>query len=337
MPIITDKPEYSALKKVELHCHLDGSLEPATLWQWAKEAGLDDSPDLQSFRRRVEVPEECPDLKTYLDRFELPCACLQKPEHLTIAAYELIRQAAKENVIYLEMRYAPYLHEQGMSPEASVEAVLEGLHRGEKEFGVVSRLLLCALRGLDGEDHQKHLVDLAVKYRDQGVGGLDLAGNEAAYPLDLYIPFFTAARKRNVRFTVHAGEAGDPTNVSRAVALGATRLGHGLATVRDVRLIELCVKNQVLLEMCPTSNLQTKAWTDLANYPLATLHRLGIPCCLNTDNRTVSATTLEREYRLFHEYFEAADEAYYRELNHNALAHAFVEDSLKRELAMKLR
>lgn len=324
--------------KIELHCHLDGSLRPETLWQWARSDGhIPADLSLDQFLPRVQVPADCPDLRTYLQCFQLPCACLNSRERFAQAAEELLGDAVADQVIYLEMRYAPHLHRQALSPEASIEGILEGIKRAQQKWPIQSGLLLCALRGLDEAwPDQLRLLELAQAYRDDGVLGIDLAGDEVRYPLARYERFFTEARRREIPFTIHAGECGDPQNVAVAVHWGATRLGHGLATARDPQLQALCSRHQVLCEMCPTSNLQTKNWQDYADYPFADLVAAGIPACLNTDNRTVSMTTVSQEYAHLAHQFKPHPMDYVLERQREAVKHCFAQPSVQQNLMDQL-
>lgn len=330
--------KWKSLPKVELHCHLDGSVFPASLWAWAKELGLDDSSTLAEFRTRIQVPEQCPDLLSYLKRFDLPVACLQTADHLRQAAKELVQQAHEDGVIYLEARYAPVLHTKYLKKEENIEAVLAGLKEGEDEYGVKTGLLLCGLRAVDDEFSYRELPHLAHRYCTQGVVGIDLAGDEAGYPLHLPVfqDFFRLASHLNLPFTIHAGEAGATENVPLAIAYGARRLGHGLAAMKEARLIQLCANQHIHLELCPSSNLQTKAWPEEGTYPLPDLVRAGVACNINTDNRTVSNTTLTKEIAHLHRHFPEMDEAYFLKRQQEALDAAFLSAEEKQPLREQL-
>lgn len=316
-----------ALPKVELHCHLDGSVSMQALREIS---GKDE------IAGRITAPVPCSSLKEYLTCFDVILPYLQTPRALEIAALDVVRQAAADRVRYLEVRFAPGFHcREGMTEAEACHAVLRGLERGEAQFGVKSRMLLCMMRGLD-HDFNLRTLHCAREIQGYGLAGLDLAGNEAAYPPELYRDLFDMARSWDIPFTIHAGECGSSENVRRSVEMGARRIGHGVAIAEDAEIKELCRKNGVCLEMCPVSNLQTKAVRAIGRYPFLRLQREGLRATIHTDNRTVSGTTLTGEWMLLCEHFPQIDEAVIRQANRDAARSAFLSEPEIRQLLKEL-
>ncbi len=279
------------LSKAELHCHLDGSLPLPTLRALLGRADL--TPD------QVEAPPRCKDLAQYLEKFDWPLQALQTEAHLSRGAHDLLYAMAGDGVQYAEVRFAPLLHTtQGLRCEEVVESVLAGIRSAQSEgCATKAQLILCAMRHHTPQQNEV-VLQTALTFRGSGVCAIDLAGDEAAYPLYAHAALFRAAHKENLPFTIHAGECGSVDNVRCAVELGAARLGHGIALMQDAALMKEVARRGIGVEMCPTSNLQTAAISDWASYPLMQFLRAGIKVCVNTDNRTVSATTLTQELEL---------------------------------------
>lgn len=317
--------------KVELHCHLDGSISEKALRRILRNA--DDDPETVDDRiDRMRYKCGAVNLAEYLTCFAEVMPYLQSEENLAVAAYELIRQAAAEHVIYIEVRFAPMYHgKQGLRQIDAVKAVLKGLELGEKDFGVKSRLLLCMMRGKPEEINEETL-SCAREMRGYGVAGVDLAGNEAAYPPQLYRALLAKAQAWRIPFTIHAGECGSAGNVRTAVEMGASRIGHGVAIADDEEIKEICRKQKIVLEMCPVSNLQTGAVRAIEKYPWARLHAEGIPVTVNTDNRTVSDTTLVTEWETLDRQFRMVDEQVLERAGIAAVEAAFLPWQEKAEL-----
>lgn len=285
------------LPKIDLHCHLDGSLPLDFLEKAAGEEKIF-SGNREELRALAEAPEDCGSLEEYLKRFSLPVACLQKARRLREAACGLLREAALENTVCLEARFAPSQHlEQGLSLDQAVESVLLGLKEGREKYGVEAPLILCVMRHQE-EEMGFRILETAESFLEKGVAALDLAGAEAAFPVERFARVFREAKRRGVPFTIHAGEAAGPESVRRAVELGAARIGHGLAAVQDRGLLRELAARGTVLELCPSSNLQTGAAEDWDSYPLEALRAEGVKVTVNTDNRTVTGTTMTRELGL---------------------------------------
>ncbi|GAA2205958.1 adenosine deaminase [Nonomuraea monospora] len=277
----------------DLHCHLDGSVRPDTIADLAREQGVTlDRPvaDL------VVAPPHCGSLARYLTYLDLPLQVLQTPEALRRAARELVEDWHADGVVHGEARFAPQLHgRQGMTLDEAVTAVADGLADGRAATGVRTALLLCCLRHQSPEESLA-VAETAVRRRDV-VSGLDLAGDERAYPGTPHRPAFDLAHRAGLPCTVHAGEAAGASSVWEALdVLGARRIGHGARSAEDPALLERLRRDRITLEMCPISNVQTGAAPSLAAHPATRLLASGLAVTIGTDARTTSATTLEREF-----------------------------------------
>lgn len=314
------------LPKVELHCHLDGSLSPDFVKEYLSgrfhETVLD---------RDLQVEPDCRDLAQYLEKFALPLRCLQEPEGLQAAGYDILRQAAEENIRYIEVRFAPQqsTHE-GLTVREVIRAVLDGMEKGKK-FGVRYNLLLCAMRGRP-EEENRQMLQAGREFLDCGVAGADLAGDEKRYPMAGYRQLFQDARGMGYSLTLHAGECGSAENIREAIQLGARRIGHGIAMAGQSELQKLCREKGVGVELCPTSNLQTRAVNSLDRYPLREFLDTGLLATLNTDNRTVSGCTLTHELELVQSSIGVTDGEIVRMMQ-NAVQVSFADETTK-ELLM---
>jgi adenosine deaminase len=290
---------YINKKKAELHLHLDGSLRASTVRELAVSEGvLDSSLTTQRVKEILKVDDDSTTLVDYLKEFELPLKVMQTKEGLARTAFELIEDLASENYIYVEIRFAPHIHlAKGLTLAEVVEAALSGVARGQARCGVRAGLILCILRHMPLETGME-IVALAEKYRNRGVLGIDLAGDEKHYPPGLFKPVFDIARERKINITIHAGESAGPASVTEALDMGASRIGHGVRAVEDKQVLERLAGEGIALEVCPTSNLQTRVYEDFSKYPLKQLIQAGVAVSLNTDNRTVSDTNLDREAEL---------------------------------------
>lgn len=293
---MTHQQYISQMPKIDLHCHLDGSLPTSTIRRLAKKAGISLPEDSTEFMNQITVSQSCTSLVEYLSRFHLPISCLQSAENLFDASHDLLAEVSKENVIYIEVRFAPTLSVHGnLTLDRVIDSVLQGLELGKKQFGVAYGVILCALR------HQPYeingpLLSAADKFRDRGVVALDLAGNEKTFPAENHRALFEKAVSKGIPFTIHAGEADGPSSVWAALSLGAKRIGHGIAMKHDPNLLAFCRDNNIGIELCPVSNLQTKAAAGWEDYPFQMFMKKGLSITINTDNRTVSNTTLTREF-----------------------------------------
>ncbi|MFP4547592.1 MAG: adenosine deaminase [Fidelibacterota bacterium] len=288
------------LPKAELHCHLDGSMRVQTIIDLAKEQNVKlPSMDAKKLKSHVSVIDNSITLPKYIKMFDITLSVLQKPEALERAAYELVEDVHKDGVIYIEVRYSPVLHTQkGMTEMQSVDAVLCGLRRGEKDFGVRSGVIICGIRSISPEVSYQ-LAELAVAYKNKGVVGYDLAGVEENFPAKHHKESFYLIRNNNINTTIHAGEDYGPESVHQAVHYcGANRIGHGVKLKQDGDLLNYVNDHRIPLEQCLSSNIQTGSVDKIENHPFKFYYDYGLRVTLNTDNTLVSNTTLTDEYML---------------------------------------
>ena len=293
------------LPKVELHCHLDGSLRIPTILDLAKKDKVTlPTSNSDKLSKLLVIGKTRGSLEDYIKRFDITLSVMQTPLALKRTAYELIEDVAKENVRYIEIRYSPILHtEKGMSLGESVEAVREGLQRGRKDFGVESGIIVCGIRNISAAASLK-LADLTVRYKNKGVVGFDLAGAEENFPAKDHQEAFYMILNNNINATIHAGEACGPTSIHQAIHhCGAHRIGHGTRLKENKDLMNYVNDHRITLEICLTSNWQTRSIRSLKYHPLKYYYDQGIRVTLNTDNRLMSGTTLTKEFFLAHKLF----------------------------------
>ena len=297
MPASTDRSFLRRLPKAELHCHLDGSVRPSTLLELGREYGVRmPADDPESLAEHMLV-RDARNLEEYLARFETTLAVMQTADALDRIAYELAADAAAEGVRYIEVRYAPILNARnGLGLGEAVEAPLRGLARAERDHGITGRVIVCSLRHLDPATSLE-LARLAVAYRDRGVVAFDLAGGERGNPAARHADAFRYALDHGLACTCHAGEGDGADSVRQAVHVcGAQRIGHGTRLIEDETLTEFVNDERIAVEICLTSNVQTRAAESYEAHPLREYYDRGLNVVLNTDNRLMSGTTLVDEY-----------------------------------------
>lgn len=287
-----------SIPKAELHCHLDGSIPVEVLFNMIKEEDAEIAiKDINEFESYVTVNKDCNSLKEYLVRFDYPLKVLQTKENLKKVVVEILKAEENDGVRYVELRFAPFLHlEKGITLEEVVEAVLEGKKLGEEKSNVVCNIILCAMRHMPCEKSIE-VVELANRYKDQGVVGVDLAGNEEDFPPELHTEAFTLAKNYKLNITIHAGETGKSENITKSIReLHSQRIGHGTFAYKDEEVVKYLKDHQIPLEVCPTSNVHTKAVESIESHPVKQYIEEDLKVTLNTDNRTVSKVTLTEEY-----------------------------------------
>ncbi|NJD27159.1 MAG: adenosine deaminase [Chloroflexi bacterium] len=285
------------MPKAELHLHLDGSLRIDTALELARSRGIEAPTSWAGMYEALVAPMPCRDQAELLRAFDLPIALMQDAEALERITAELVETKAAEGVRYVEIRWAPRLHlERGLALADGIAAVVAGARAAAGRTGTITRLICTAMRSHDPGDNVV-LAETAARFRDTGLSGFDLAGPEAAFPDPLlHRRAFEAARAGGLRITVHAGEWGGAAQVRRALALEPERIAHGAAAADDEALVaELC-ERRIALDLCPSSNVQAGIVSSLAAFPLARLHRAGVPVTLSTDDTTVSDISLTQEY-----------------------------------------
>ena len=289
---------FKKLPKTDLHVHLDGSLRLETVWELALKDGIDLGVNtIEELRELISPGKTHASLNDYLKGFEITLKVLQTKENLYRAAYELAEDCAKENVGYFEVRYSPILHTQkGLSLPVILEAVIDGLKAGQRDFGVMSGVIVCGMRNISPEVSLR-MAELAVAFKHRGVVGFDLAGAEYNYPARDHLGAFSLILSNNVNVTIHAGEAYGPDSIHQALHYcGAHRIGHGVRLREDGDLLNYVNDHRIPLELCPSSNVQTGAVKSIGEHPLKFYLDLSLRVTLNTDNRLITNTTMTDEY-----------------------------------------
>ena len=321
------------LPKVELHCHLDGSLRVQSMIELAKQNKVElPSMDIYQLKNVLSIGKNRISLEEYIDRFEITLSVLQTPESLTRTAYELAEDVAGENVKYIEIRYSPILHTQaGMSPQQSVEAVRKGLDEAENDFNIKCGIIICGIRNINPETSLL-LANLAVQFKNNGVVGFDLAGAEENFPAKDHREAFYLILNNNINATIHAGEAYGPESIHQAVHYcGAHRIGHGTRLREDPDLLQYIIDHRIAMEVCLTSNVHTKSISSLKKHPMRYYYDKGLRVTLNTDNRLISDTTLTNEFLIAHEQF-GFNLYDFREITLDAMKSAFLHHNERKKM-----
>lgn len=334
--------------KVLLHDHLDGGLRPATVLDLAHEVGYPDLPaaDADALAEWFRDAADSGSLERYLETFAHTVAVMQTTDALTRVARECVEDLAADGVVYAEVRYAPEQHlTRGLSLDEVVEAVLVGFAEGEAQAAADGRPIMvrCLVTAMRHAARAHEIAELAVRYRDCGVVGFDIAGAEAGNPPTRHLDAFEYMRANNARFTIHAGEAFGLPSIHEALAYcGTDRLGHGVRVIDDIELppgtdpaassfpgavlgpiANIVRDKRIPLELCPSSNVQTGAVASIAEHPFNVLARLRFRVTVNTDNRLMSDTTMSREFRRLADQFGYGWDDFQR-FTINAMKSAFI-------------
>jgi adenosine deaminase len=330
-----EKALLQKLPKVLLHEHLDGVLRPQTVIDLARAAEYKELPtdDPQALAEWFHRGANQGSLAKYLEGFAHTIAVMQSEEALERVAYEQAEDLSKDGVVYFETRFAPLFHtRKGLTHQQVVAAVLKGLERGRKDFGIASGLIICAMRNMDVS---LEMAELAVDFRARGVVGFDLAGEEGGYPPKKHVAAFHYIQRENFNITVHAGEGYGKESIWQAIQYcGAHRIGHGTRLIEDIAVVDgkvaklgdlaqYVLDKRIPLEICLISNVHTGATPSLAEHPFKVFYQEKFRVTLNTDNRLMSSTTMTRE-------FEAAAETFglsmddFEKITINAMKSAFL-------------
>jgi adenosine deaminase len=289
------------LPKAELHVHLDSALRPETMIELAREAKFTlPTTEPDALRRFMRV-DTASNLEDYLARFEYTIPLLQTPDHIERVAHEMVEDAARDGLRYLEVRYCPKLSTRGgLTMEEALDAELRGLGRGERDFGVITRVINCSLRHYAPEVSLA-IARLSVAYRDRGVVAFDLAGGEAGRPPGVHQAAFDLAADGCLGITIHAGEAAGPASIAEAVhRCHADRIGHGTRLYEDPVLRDYIRDRRLPIETNITSNVQTRAVARAADHPVRGYVDAGLVVTLCTDGWLMTGVTLTDEYWLAH-------------------------------------
>lgn len=288
------------LPKTDLHVHLDGSVRLQTIIDLANEFGIKlPTTDVEELRKLIVCGDHTVSLDDYLRGFDIVNLVLQNKEGLRRAAYELAEDAARENVRYMEVRYSPILHTHGGLKLTDIsQAVIDGLKKAERDFGIQTGVIICGIRNMDPTTSLK-LAELAIAFKNKGVIAFDLAGGEYNHPAKDHKDAFDLALRNNLNITIHAGEAYGPESIHQALHYcGTHRIGHGTRLVEDGDLLNYVNDHRIPLEICIKSNLHTKAVKNIKSHPIDFYIDYGLRVTINTDNRTISDTTVTDEYML---------------------------------------
>mgnify|MGYP001379977995 CR=1 FL=1 len=324
---------YIQLPKIDLHCHLDGSVRPQTIIELAHQQGLTlPSENVDEIRELMVAPETCQNLDEYLKRFELPLSVMQTEEGIERISFELYEDAAKENVKYLEVRFGPLLHlQKGLTLDQIIGSAVKGMKRAEQAYDIKGNYILSILRTMPKDDINT-VINAGAKYLNDGVVAFDLAGSELPGFCHEFVPYAQYAIEKGYRVTIHAGEQGVGQNVYDAISLlGAERVGHGIHIKGHKDAYNLVKDKAVALETCPSSNIQTKAVDSLSNHPIKAFYKDDVLITINTDNRTVSNTTMSDEVRKVVEEFDLSRKEYF-EIYKVSVEHSFASDTVKQHL-----
>lgn len=304
------------MKKIELHLHFDGSIN---VEYTNKLLGYDATDELIDTTSR--------DLGEYLKKFELPIKLLQDLNNIEEYAYLLGKELERDEVIYAEVRFCPLFHVE----KYSIDEVVEAIRRGFKRVSTVKvNLIFCMMRHFSVQDNYK-IIMLTKRFLGNGVVGIDLAGDEAKYATEKFKELFDIIRKEGIPFTIHAGEARSYESVNNAIDFGAKRIGHGISSIQSDEVVNKLIRMGVTLEICPSSNIDTDVIKSIESHPIKQLVDNGVLVTINTDNRTVSNTSLNKEYELLRKTFGFSDEDFLK-FNLNAINCAFISEDEKRLL-----
>lgn len=313
---------FNELKKIELHLHLDGSVRISTASFLLNKSVS----ELTSLMQATELNS----LTEYLTKFDIPVKLMQKKENLERITYELCEDLKLDNVIYAEIRFAPIKHTNNINLDEVVLSVLNGI----KKSNIKANLILCCMRG-DTIENNNYVIDIAYKYLNKGVCAIDLAGDELHYPNYLYEYIFNKCKKLNIPYTIHSGEADGIESIRKAISYDTKRIGHGIRAIEDKNIIEMIKQKNITLEICPTSNLNTRVVDNIKNHPINKLYKQGIKVTINTDNRTVSNTNLNKEYKLLYDTFGFTKEDFIK-FNKNAIEASFLSEAEKNKLLIDI-
>ena len=332
------KPDHEVLRslpKVLLHEHLDGVLRPKTVIDLARSAKYAQLPteDPEELARWFHQGANQGSLPKYLEGFAHTIAVMQTEEALERVAYEQAEDLSRDGVVYFETRFAPVFHtRKGLSHQQVVSAVLKGLERGRKDFGISSGLIICAMRNMDVS---LEMAELAVDFRERGVVGFDLAGEEGGYPPKKHVEAFHYIQRQNFNITIHAGEGFGKESIWQAIQYcGAHRIGHGTRLIDDIAiadgkavklgdLAQYVLDKRIPLEICLLSNVHTGAARSLSEHPFKILYQEKFRVTLNTDNRLMSDTTMTKEFEAAADTFGLSLDDFER-ITINAMKSAFL-------------
>lgn len=320
-----------ALPKIELHLHLDCSLSYKAV------RCLAPGVTREEYERDYMAPARCTNLADFLARAPMGFRLMQTEDSLRLVTEDLFEQLAEDGVVYAEIRFAPLLHNlNGLSPESVVAVVERAVEKWSGETGIEAGLILCTLRHFT-EKESMQTAQLVEQFRSSHVVALDIAGDEAGFPLDAHVGAYRFAREHGLFRTAHAGEACGPESVWKTLRLlDPQRIGHGTRSYEDEKLVEHLRRERIHLELCPTSNVQIiSSIGNWPQHPIDRLYRAGISLSVNTDTRMLTPATLTGEYEGLRRFFGWGKEEFLR-TNQMALEAAFTDAARKQRIQKRL-
>ena len=319
--------EFLNRPKIDLHCHLDGSL---VLGSMSEILGR------EVRKEEIQVSDNCTSLAEYLQKFDIPISCIQTEAGLKKSAKDFLLGLKKDNIKYVEARFAPFFScGEGLSYKQIMESVLDGLKEASEETGILYQVIACNMRHLDEETNIRMMRECR-EFLGEGLCAIDLAGDEKSMPNALFGNLFEEAKKLDYSYTIHAGECGSVQCIKDAVEMGTKRIGHGIAMMGNTEVQKLVASKRIGVEMCPISNYQTKALQPEQTYPVREFVKAGVLATINTDNRTVSNTSITKEMEFLNQKCGISEEELYQ-CQMNAVDVAFCDDAMKHEIWKALK
>ena len=323
--------DYKKYAIVDLHLHLDGSLSAKAIIEVAKREGIKlPAYDEEGLNNYLMVPDNCGSLNEYLERFSLPNLVLQTKYGLETCTFDLLKRLKNDGLKYVEIRMAPQLStDKGLTQEEVVETLVKTIKIAEKS-GIFSNLILCMMRGTNTKEKNLETIKVAHKFLGRGVVAMDLAGAEGLFPNEMFDEEFNLINKLGIPLTIHSGEASGASSVKSAIRYGAVRIGHGIKSIEDDGVIKELVQKGITLEVCPKSNLDTKTISRYEDLPIKEFIKKGVKISINTDDMTVSNTTLKQEYETLAKL--GFSEENLQEFAANSINCSFASDKIKQYL-----
>ncbi len=290
----------------------------------------------EDYEAEFKAPEHCSSLLEYIQKANAALEIMQSREELRLVTLDLFRQLQEDSVIYAEIRFAPFLHlKKGLQPEDAVHTVNDAVQEGIKQTGIEARIILATLRHFD-EGKSMATAKLANQFKGTHVVGIDIASDEAGYPVDAHIKAFEYAREHDIHRTAHAGEACGAESVQETLQVfKPSRIGHGVRASEDETLLQQLKSEGIHLEICPTSNIQTGVYSSLQSHVVHKLYQRGLSIGINTDGRTISDVSLKDEYLKLSSTFGWTLH-HFRNVNLMAADAAFCETALKEKLKIRI-
>jgi len=319
---------YYKLPKIELHLHLDCSLSYDVVKQ------LKPSVTKKEYEQSFRAPTKCTDLAEYIKKSAKAFELMQTKEQLRLVTLDLFKQLKEDNVVYAEIRFAPLLHlTKGLSPEEVVETVNKATNEGIEKYEIDAGIILCTLRHYS-EDESLRTVKLVDKFKGTHIVGFDIAADEAGFPIDNHIKAFQFAKENNIKCTAHAGEAKGAESVWETLEhFHPLRIGHGVRSAEDEKLLAFLKAKNIHLEVCPTSNIQVNVFDKIEDHSANKIYNSGVSMSINTDCRTISNTTLNQEYHIMKQVFNW-NRLHFKKCNLEAIEHSFATEKIKKKVRL---